>query len=76
MRGGRGTNPAQVADVFVFLASDESESVAGKRFQAQEDWKARNPIARLPWSNGTLLSASSGAVMHAALPHECTESWL
>jgi NAD(P)-dependent dehydrogenase (short-subunit alcohol dehydrogenase family) len=33
-------NPADVTDVFVFLASDESKDVTGKRFQAQEDWKA------------------------------------
>lgn len=33
-------NPAEVTDVFVFLASDESKTVTGKRFQAQEDWKA------------------------------------
>jgi len=33
-------NPAEVTDVFVFLASDESRDVTGKRFQAQEDWKA------------------------------------
>ena len=33
-------NPAEVTDVFVFLASDESKEVTGKRFQAQEDWKA------------------------------------
>ena len=33
-------NPAGVTDVFVFLASDESKGVTGKRFQAQEDWKA------------------------------------
>src|SRR5438094_2492959 len=33
-------NPADVTDVFVFLASDESKSVTGKRFQAQENWKA------------------------------------
>ena len=32
-------NPADVTDVFVFLASDESKGVTGKRFQAQEDWK-------------------------------------
>jgi NAD(P)-dependent dehydrogenase (short-subunit alcohol dehydrogenase family) len=32
-------NPAAATDVFVFLASDESKSVTGKRFQAQEDWK-------------------------------------
>jgi hypothetical protein len=29
-----------VTDVFVFLASDESKNITGKRFQAQEDWKA------------------------------------
>jgi NAD(P)-dependent dehydrogenase (short-subunit alcohol dehydrogenase family) len=33
-------DPATVTDVFVFLASDESKGVTGKRFQAQEDWKA------------------------------------
>lgn len=33
-------NPADVTDVFLFLASDESKNVTGKRFQAQEDWKA------------------------------------
>jgi NAD(P)-dependent dehydrogenase (short-subunit alcohol dehydrogenase family) len=33
-------NPADATDVFVFLASDESKGVTGKRFQAQEDWKA------------------------------------
>src|SRR5882724_11465893 len=33
-------DPADVTDVFVFLASDESKGVTGKRFQAQEDWKA------------------------------------
>ncbi len=32
-------NPADVTDVFLFLASDESKNVTGKRFQAQEDWK-------------------------------------
>src|SRR6184192_176919 len=32
-------NPADVTDVFVFLASDESRDVTGKRFQAQDDWK-------------------------------------
>jgi len=37
------TNPADVTDVFVFLASDESKNVSGKRFQAQEDWKAELP---------------------------------
>ena len=33
-------NPADVTDVFVFLASDESEGVTGKRFEAQENWEA------------------------------------
>src|ERR1700693_3573586 len=33
-------NPADVTDVFLFLASDASKNVSGKRFQAQEDWKA------------------------------------
>lgn len=34
------SDPAIVTDVFLFLASDESKNVNGKRFQAQEDWKA------------------------------------
>src|SRR6266536_694809 len=33
-------DPAEVTNVFAFLASDESKGVTGKRFQAQEDWKA------------------------------------
>jgi len=37
---GEWASPADVTDVFVFLASDESKGVTGKRFQAQEDWKA------------------------------------
>ena len=32
-------DPASVVDVFVFLASDESVSISGERFQAQENWK-------------------------------------
>jgi NAD(P)-dependent dehydrogenase (short-subunit alcohol dehydrogenase family) len=38
---GEWANPADVTDVFVFLGSDESKDVTGKRFQAQEDWKAQ-----------------------------------
>jgi Dehydrogenases with different specificities (related to short-chain alcohol dehydrogenases) len=38
---GEWASPADVTDVFVFLASDESKGVTGKRFQAQEDWKAQ-----------------------------------
>jgi NAD(P)-dependent dehydrogenase (short-subunit alcohol dehydrogenase family) len=30
-------NPADVTDVFIYLASDESKGVTGKRFQAQEE---------------------------------------
>jgi NAD(P)-dependent dehydrogenase (short-subunit alcohol dehydrogenase family) len=33
-------DPADVTPVFIFLASDESARVTGKRFLAQEDWKA------------------------------------
>jgi NAD(P)-dependent dehydrogenase (short-subunit alcohol dehydrogenase family) len=33
-------DPASVTDVFLFLASDESKNVQGKRFEAQEDWRA------------------------------------
>jgi NAD(P)-dependent dehydrogenase (short-subunit alcohol dehydrogenase family) len=34
-------DPAEATRVFVFLASDESKGVTGKRFQAQEDWRAQ-----------------------------------
>jgi NAD(P)-dependent dehydrogenase (short-subunit alcohol dehydrogenase family) len=34
-------DPAEVTDVFVFLASDASKGVTGKRFQAQENWKGK-----------------------------------
>ena len=34
-------NPADVTEVFLYLASDESKGVTGRRFQAQEDWKAQ-----------------------------------
>ncbi len=33
-------DPSEVTPVFLFLASDESSRVTGKRFLAQEDWKA------------------------------------
>ena len=33
-------DPKDVTEVFVFLASDESRHVRGKRLRAQEDWKA------------------------------------
>lgn len=32
-------DPSTVTEVFLYLASDESRNVTGKRFQAQEDWK-------------------------------------
>jgi len=40
-------NPAEVTDIFVFLASDESKEVTGKRFQAQEDWRSTAENAEL-----------------------------
>lgn len=33
-------NPEEVTDVFIYLASDESRDITGKRFEAQ-DWTAR-----------------------------------
>jgi NAD(P)-dependent dehydrogenase (short-subunit alcohol dehydrogenase family) len=33
-------DPAAVTEVFLFLASDESKGITGKRLQAQEDWRA------------------------------------
>src|SRR5436190_4516242 len=35
------TDPGEVTDVFLFLASDESQGITGRRFQAQEDWRAQ-----------------------------------
>ncbi len=45
-------DPENVTEVFVYLASDESRNVTGKRFQAQsEDWmtkrKRQMPEARV-----------------------------
>ncbi|MBA2585953.1 MAG: SDR family oxidoreductase [Chthoniobacterales bacterium] len=34
------SDPAAAVDVFVFLASDESKAVTGKRLRAQENWRA------------------------------------
>jgi NAD(P)-dependent dehydrogenase (short-subunit alcohol dehydrogenase family) len=33
-------NPAGVTEVFVFLASDESREITGRRLRAQEDWRS------------------------------------
>ncbi|HEV2097209.1 MAG TPA: SDR family oxidoreductase [Chthoniobacterales bacterium] len=33
------SDPVSAVDVFVFLASDESKAVTGKRLRAQENWK-------------------------------------
>jgi NAD(P)-dependent dehydrogenase (short-subunit alcohol dehydrogenase family) len=38
-------DPATVTEVFLFLASDESLNVTGKRFQAQEDWPSQVRLA-------------------------------
>ena len=35
-------DPASAVEVFLYLASDESKGVTGRRFQAQEDWKAES----------------------------------
>lgn len=34
-------DPAEVTEVFLFLASEESKAVTGRRFQAQENWRAQ-----------------------------------
>jgi NAD(P)-dependent dehydrogenase (short-subunit alcohol dehydrogenase family) len=34
-------DPADVTEVFLYLASEESKGVTGRRFQAQENWKAQ-----------------------------------
>jgi NAD(P)-dependent dehydrogenase (short-subunit alcohol dehydrogenase family) len=39
-------DPADVTPVFLFLASDESSGVTGKRFLAQGDWQALAAAAR------------------------------
>ena len=33
-------DPSRVTDVFVFLASDKSKGISGKRLQAQKNWQA------------------------------------
>ncbi len=33
-------DPADVTEVFLWLASDESRGISGRRFKAQEDWQA------------------------------------
>ncbi len=33
-------DPADLVDIFVYLASDESKSIHGKRFAAQSDWRS------------------------------------
>jgi NAD(P)-dependent dehydrogenase (short-subunit alcohol dehydrogenase family) len=33
-------DPAAVTDIFVFLASNEARGITGRRFRAQEDWRA------------------------------------
>jgi NAD(P)-dependent dehydrogenase (short-subunit alcohol dehydrogenase family) len=40
-------DPAAVTEVFLHLASDESAGVSGRRFLAQEDWRARTVDAGL-----------------------------
>lgn len=35
--------PAEVTEVFLWLASDASRDVSGRRFRAQEDWRAQAP---------------------------------
>jgi len=37
-------DPAEVTDVFLYLASDQSQHIQGQRFQAQEDNWGRNVI--------------------------------
>ena len=37
-------NPADVTEVFIYLASNESRAVSGKRFQAQEENWRRDEI--------------------------------
>ena len=51
-------DPAAVTDVFLFLASEESRGVSGRRFLAQEDWRgAASPSAVV-----------GGGMSHGSLP--------
>ena len=36
---GQWADPSDVVDIFIFLASDASKAITGRRFLAQEDWK-------------------------------------
>ena len=40
-------SPADVTDVFVFLASDKSKGITGKRLQAQEDWQEMLQVTQI-----------------------------
>ncbi|MBE9169738.1 SDR family oxidoreductase [Pleurocapsales cyanobacterium LEGE 06147] len=40
-------NPSEVTDIFIYLASDESQSVNGQRFQAQPDEETGEAIAEV-----------------------------
>jgi len=33
-------DPVEVTEIFVFLASDQAKAITGRRFRAQEDWRA------------------------------------
>jgi NAD(P)-dependent dehydrogenase (short-subunit alcohol dehydrogenase family) len=37
---GEWADPAEVVDIFVYLASDESKHLSGRRLRAQDDWWA------------------------------------
>ena len=39
---GQWADPESVTDVFIYLASDNSRSVSGQRFMAQQNWKELN----------------------------------
>jgi NAD(P)-dependent dehydrogenase (short-subunit alcohol dehydrogenase family) len=43
-------DPADVTEVFIYLASDESQNINGQRFQAQEDNWGRSVTESLPMS--------------------------
>ena len=65
-------DPADVTDVFIYLASDESARVTGQRFQAQEDaWgRASTAVCSMMISPNSQLAFSIPAELAAVEPPE------
>jgi hypothetical protein len=45
-------DPADVTEIFVFLASDTSAHIRGQRFEAQSDWRQQLAAAEVSAETG------------------------